>query len=420
MVHERTIDLVKALTGDPPRRREAARALAADIGAGDLIILVRDPELDVYLPAAGFPQTLPGGGLWQSFSRKCAAAGYAETRLEYPDSGALRVVRAWCGEGIILAALDGDVKADSVTGLRLLTPFLSQIFSAERAALTAAGQTRAALESAAQARQLADALDSARRELQSALNLQSRHLAQRELAEAELARSNADLQRFAYSAAHDLQEPLRTITSYAQLLSRRQGDMNPEARQWIEFITGGTLRMQQLIEALLGYAHASAGPAESEPVCAEELLRTVEMNLNTQLLETGATLTRDPLPVVQGDPVQLAQLFQNLVSNSLKYRGADPPRIHVSADVRGNEAVFSFRDNGMGIPPKYHEQIFDMFKRLHGRQYPGAGLGLSSCRRIVERYGGRIWVESDLGKGSAFFFTVPLAVAQPGAEAATP
>ena len=232
--------------------------------------------------------------------------------------------------------------------------------------------------------------------------------------QAELASSNAALEVFAHTAAHDLQEPLRTIRSYLQLLGREfKAESSGDGLTFINLIADAAQRMQDLIHALLLYADASSAPIAFRAVDVKEIIRSAEANLRATLDETGATLTYDEVPNVLGDPTQLVQLFENLFSNALKYRSPEAPRIHVSAVVGTQEAVVAVSDEGMGISREYHEKIFVSFQRLHGREYPGTGLGLASCQRILERHGGRIWVDSEIGKGSTFYFTLKLAEVAP-------
>ncbi len=226
----------------------------------------------------------------------------------------------------------------------------------------------------------------------------------------ELARSNADLQQFAYVASHDLQEPLRLIAIYTELLKRRYTDqIDSEANRFLEVIVDGVRRMENLIRDLLSYSrviHAEAA-IDRETLDPAEALKVAVANLELVIKETGAEIRWDTLPQISANRLELTQIFQNLLSNALKYRGDGIPRVAVSASRREKDWVFCVRDNGIGIHPDYHQTIFSPFKRLHGREYPGTGIGLALCRRIVERRGGKIWVESEPGGGSAFYFSVP-------------
>ncbi|HVT89631.1 MAG TPA: ATP-binding protein [Tepidisphaeraceae bacterium] len=225
----------------------------------------------------------------------------------------------------------------------------------------------------------------------------------------ELARSNVELERFAYVASHDLQEPLRTVHSFAQLLERRMGkNLSRETEECLRFITGGVKRMQTLINDLLVYSRVSSrGSAFREMDCSEVLAKVLE-NLRALITAQNAAITVDPLPTVNGDATQLGQLFQNLLANSLKFVREIPPQIRVSAARGENEWIFTVADNGIGIDSRYFDRIFAIFQRLHTiEEYGGTGIGLAVCKKIVERHGGRIWVESVSGEGSKFHFSLP-------------
>ncbi|MBI2508502.1 MAG: PAS domain S-box protein, partial [Betaproteobacteria bacterium] len=225
----------------------------------------------------------------------------------------------------------------------------------------------------------------------------------------ELTRSNAELEQFAYVASHDLQEPLRMISSYTQLLLRRYGDrLDAEAREFMDFVVDGATRMKQLIEDLLAYSRVGTRGKEFQPVECEGALLKALANLRAAIEASGATVTHDPLPTVEGDEVQLTQLLQNLVGNALKFKGAEAPRIHVGVAERADGWEFAVTDNGIGIDPQYFERIFMVFQRLHSKgEYPGTGIGLAICKKVVDRHGGRIRVESRPGHGSTFCFTLP-------------
>jgi len=226
---------------------------------------------------------------------------------------------------------------------------------------------------------------------------------------AALERSNSELQSFAYVASHDLQEPLRTISSYLQLLERRyKPKLDTDALEFIDIAVTGANRLQIMIGGLLEYSRIETRGDPFEMVNCESVLKHVIGGLKKSIEESKAEITYDSLPEVFADGMQLTRLFQNLVANSIRYHGSKPPRIHVFAVHQGGEYVFAVRDNGIGIDPEYREQIFVIFQRLQGREVPGIGLGLAVAKKIVERHGGRIWVESEPGKGSTFYFTIPI------------
>ncbi len=224
----------------------------------------------------------------------------------------------------------------------------------------------------------------------------------------ELARSNAELEQFVYIASHYLQEPLRTVSNFSQLLAKRyKGELDVKADQFIGFIVDGATRMQEMIDDLLAYSRVSTRTKPFEPTNCETVFDQALANLKEAIEESDALVTHDPLPTVLADASQMVQLFQNLLSNAIKFR-KEKPRITVSAVQRGNEWLFLVQDNGIGIAPEFMEHIFKMFEREHASaEYPGTGIGLAICKKIVERHGGRIWVESEQGKGSTFYFTIP-------------
>ena len=230
--------------------------------------------------------------------------------------------------------------------------------------------------------------------------------------ECELEASNERLEQFAYAASHDLQEPLRMVSSYLQLLENRyRDDLDEDAEEYIDFAVDGANRMQAMIESLLKYSRITSGGDPLKPTDTEAVLEDVLNDLHLRIEETDATITTIELPTVPADAEQLAQVFQNLLSNALTYSGSDPPQIHVSAEQVEGKWHFSVTDEGIGIDPDYHDRIFDVFERLHTNGDEGkdgvGGIGLALCERIVQRHGGDIWVESTPGEGSTFYFSIP-------------
>jgi PAS domain S-box-containing protein len=245
----------------------------------------------------------------------------------------------------------------------------------------------------------------------SCIDITERKQAEAELQRtaAELASSNADLEQFAYAASHDMQEPLRAVVGCLQLLQQGDtGQFNTRAHELIQHAIEGGMRMQALIDNLLVYSRLGTYGNPFVSTDCEDVLQLALANLGVVIEESGAVVTHDPLPTVWADAMQLLQVFQNLIGNAIKFRSAKPPTIHVGTVRVADAYVFAVRDNGIGIEPQYAERIFVIFQRLHTRtEYPGTGIGLALCKKIVERHGGHIWVESELGRGTTFFFTIP-------------
>ena len=230
----------------------------------------------------------------------------------------------------------------------------------------------------------------------------------RKMIEENLKRSNAELQQFAYVASHDLQEPLRTVTSHLSLLERKYGDqLDDDAKEYLRYAVDGGLRARELVRDLLDYSRIESRAEPIKPTDMENVLAIVEVNLQAQIAEARASITHDPLPCIVADGHQMEALMQNIISNAIKFHGQDDPTVHVSAKDAGNVWTFSIRDNGIGIEQKYREKIFQIFQRLHtADQYPGTGIGLAIVKKVVDRHGGNIWFDSEPGKGTTFSFTI--------------
>lgn len=290
-------------------------------------------------------------------------------------------------------ALPVSSRPSAITGVLFFGRRSPELFSSrdESVAASLASQAAIAIDNA----RLFTTAEQERRRLQAARQV--------------LQRSNEELRQFAYIASHDLQEPLRTIASLTQLLvSRFSAKNDPEAEEFVSYILDGVERMSSLIRDLLQYS--STGDSKtlpSEPCPAEAALSEAIFSLSASIHNSGAAITHDPLPDLWIENRSLSLLLQNLIGNGIKYHGPQPPRIHISAEMAENDWLVSVRDNGIGIAHEYHEQIFGIFKRLHGKDVPGTGIGLAICHRIVQWHGGRIWVESEPGAGSVFRFTVP-------------
>jgi PAS domain S-box-containing protein len=253
------------------------------------------------------------------------------------------------------------------------------------------------------------ALETANKEMAFQVEEKGKRADELVMINAELARSNAELEQFAYVATHDLQEPLRAVASCVQLLQKRyEGQLDEKAQEFITHAVDGTKRMQTLINDLLAYSRISTDAQVFASTNCEMVLQEALANLMVAIDESGAAVTRDALPMVSGDATQLTQLFQNLVGNALKFRGERPPEIHIGVVRNNGDWRFSVADNGIGMEPQYFERVFLVFQRLHTRkEYQGTGIGLAICKKVVERHGGRIWAESEPGQGATFCFTIP-------------
>lgn len=362
------------------RRGEAALLAAAVVAVGLAMVL-----------AAGLPGTARGTQVrflalplvvWAAFRFGLRETATVAAAISAVILGVVALPGPLGQEGSSLVYVQAFLGMAAVTGLAV-----AAVVTERRRALASLGQARDELELRVAVRTAA---------LQTALD--------------DLARSNKDLQEFAYVASHDLQEPLRAVAGYTQLLQRRHAaDLPPEARTLIEKAVDGAVRMQLLINDLLAFSRVSTHGEQPRPVPLDEPLGKAMVNLETTIRESGATVKTTPLPRVLADESQMVQLLQNLVGNAIKFHQPDrPPEVHVGAEAGANGmTTFYVKDNGIGIDPRHHQRIFVIFQRLHRPgEYPGSGIGLALAKRIVERHGGRIWVESQPGHGSTFRFTL--------------
>jgi light-regulated signal transduction histidine kinase (bacteriophytochrome) len=228
-------------------------------------------------------------------------------------------------------------------------------------------------------------------------------------AEEALRRSNDELQHFAYMVSHELNEPLRMITSYTQLLAKKYGgQMDKSADEYMEQTVTAAKRMHSFVQDVLNFSRATTADRNFGPVSMDAVLATALYELQLPIAESNTRITNDPLPTVFGNEMRLVRVFANLIGNAIKYRGEEPPAIHIGVEERDDYWRFSFRDNGIGIEEQYWDSIFQVFKRLHGKDVAGSGIGLALCKRVIENHGGAIWLESQPGMGTTFFFTIPM------------
>jgi PAS domain S-box-containing protein len=420
--------------------RSAAEALAQQIGTGIELIARRKDGSEFPIEIMLSPLESPEGVLVTAAIRNITTRRDAETHLAQME-GRYR--------GLLEAAPDAMVVVDPAGEIVLLNVQAEKQFGYHRDELVGqkvkniipqgfaerliADGTRSAAEALAQQIGTGIELNGRRRDgtefpieimlspLESAegvlVTAAIRNITERKKSEehlvktvGELKRSNDELQQFAYVSSHDLQEPLRMVTSYTQLLAGRyKGRLDSDADEFIAFAVDGCNRMQGLIKDLLAYSRAGTNGKVLREVSGEKALKEALANLRATIDKSSAVVTHDALPAIMTDETQLTQVFQNLVGNAIKYHGTEVPHVHVSATKNGgNEWTFSVRDNGLGIDPQYFDRIFILFQRLHGRdEFEGTGIGLAICKKILERLGGRIWVESKPEKGSTFYFALP-------------
>ncbi|MCI0746531.1 MAG: ATP-binding protein, partial [Verrucomicrobia subdivision 3 bacterium] len=382
------------------------------LGARTDIFRGRDGVLRLYAMMDLTPNEQPSAGLAMGIpvaqAHAAANAAFRRNLLALGIAAVLAAAAAWFGSDFFV-----------LRRVRRLLATTERLTRGELSARTGVAQGDGELHQLARAfDEMAESLQQRvleRERAEANLKLLNLDLEQR-VADRTLAlqRSNEDLEQFAYVASHDLQEPLRMVTNYLQLLQNRyRAQLDPKAQDFIQIAVDGAVRMHQLIGDLLTYSRVSTGSKPPVPISATEVIKNALLNLKIAIEESGAKITWDELPVVKGDPVQLTQLFQNLIGNAIKFRGEQPPQIHISARRVTKPASpptweFSVRDNGIGIASKDFERIFLIFQRLHTREkYPGTGIGLALCKKIVERHDGKIWVESEPGHGTTFHFTLP-------------
>jgi PAS domain S-box-containing protein len=336
--------------------------------------------------------------------RNIIPEGFAERLIADGTRSAADALAQQIGTGI---ELSGRRKDGSQFPIEIM---LSPLESAEGILVTAAIRNitvrKESEEHSAKLENQAASLQRKREELELRVGERTKELA---VAVQVLERSNLELKQFAYVASHDLQSPLRSISGFVQLLKLEyESKLDEQAQDWIRRTVQSIAQMQTLIRDLLSYSRVDA---RSRPFALTPFLDIVNdamALLDSSIHDSGGQVTVGELPAIMCDRSQMVQLIQNLIGNGLKYHGDKPPHIHVAAERSGKEWVFSVRDNGIGVDPKHYEQIFEIFKRLHDQsEYPGTGIGLAVCRRVVDRHGGRIWVKSDPGHGSTFYFTIP-------------
>ncbi len=415
MTDDRIIEFLATLARDAEARQHTARELACYLNADDLLILIHNKPHSIYLPAYGFPQTLPGGRSWRAFISEVLAHTSAISEIGYPATTNKRRAQGWAAaDGSILTLFDGHPKLEGVRQVVRTLPLIAPTFEKERATIITSAQAKLSAQAAQHARQLAESLDAVRRQLQSTVILRERDITERVRIEAELERSNAELRRvnddlnqFTFAATHDVQEPLRMITIYVQLLQDElRADVPEAAHAYMDRVVSASQRISRLIDGLLQFTRmGQAQSVQSGAVDVQAALKEALADLQLTLAESQAELISEELPPVIADQLHIRQLFQNLIGNAIKYRRPNvTPKVRISAQREDAYWLFSVRDNGIGIAPEHFEHVFVPFKRLHGPEISGAGIGLATCKRIVERYGGRIWVDSVEDGGSVFYF----------------
>lgn len=403
-------------------RMATAAALAQEAGAKNLLVFIKDDQTRAFVPAPGLSQTIAGGALWKQFFTRRQSEMRFDCLLPYVRGAQPEPVTAMvCGECVF--AFFGNPQLSTLKPLQTLLPLLGALFRQEQKQLDANTRARLALESAAKSGELAAALSAARSALQRALldadvisRAHAAQAAELRISEArlrglmkKLEQSNRELEQFAYVAAHDLQEPLRTISSFSALLQARNADqLNESGAMFLGFILKGASRARQLIQDLLDFSRIGNSDVKPENFALQGALNDACAALAAAITDSDASIISIDLPEVQGDRAQLTQLFQNLISNAIKFRAEATPRIRIRATEEPTVWRVNVSDNGIGIRPEYYSRIFTIFQRLHTQeQYSGTGIGLAICKKIIDRHGGEIGVDSKTDAGSTFFFTLP-------------
>ena len=400
-----TLTLASGLMG-LSGRATAARTLAEHVGCQDVLIFVADLNLKKLLPAPGFPQTLPGPLNWQDFLAETVRTGLHQADVSYPDeTKRVSCVGRSMDARAVITFIGGTPDPGIMDVLERLLPLFTAAFQAEQAVLNAQAMTIQAGDISKQFHEQAASMEQARLMEHDQLIERRRAEDALQLKATELERSNIELRHFAAIASHDLQEPLRMVTSFLGLLERRSAtQLDEKSKTYIDQAASSAGRMSKLIHALLAYTQVGESNRPFIAVPLQGVLKEAIDNLSQRISETNAEVYIDELPTVEGDQVLLVQLFQNLIGNALKFsRSGITPVVRVT--IQNNPTAFEIAvtDNGIGIVAANHELIFGVFQRLHSSDvFEGNGIGLATCRRIVERHHGRIWVDSEFGVGSTF------------------
>lgn len=393
------------------KRQAVAQDLARMVGAADLVIFIADPSIDAMIPAPGFPQTLPKALQWHDLIEGAVGGTSAVATLAYPthEHSTSALAQAISQQGVVVF-LGGEPISCNVAILCSCLVTSVALFVSEQRVNNSLAITQLARNSAAQLREQAAAVEEARRAAHNSLiELQKAEVAREQQAR-ELERSNRDLQQFAVLVSHDLQEPLRMVSTHLSIIQARYLDQIPvAARSSLQRAFSGAQRMARLIRSLLGYAQVGVTKRELIPVAMDAVVQEALANLQTRVTETNARIEVSSMPTVRGDSILLIQLVQNLVGNALKYiRTGSIPHIRINADGQVDGPwIISVTDNGIGIEEKDRKRIFEAFQRVHSNsEYEGTGIGLATCRRIVEMHNGSLGVTSTVGVGSTFTFTL--------------